>query len=258
MQLEKLLIICPLILISGILDAIVGSGALISIPTYLVAGLPTHNAYGTNKFASFLGTFTSAARYIKQKRFHMKSVILFAIICMIGSAIGSKLTLYISDRYLKYILVIILPILIFLLVIKGNVKDLLNTDKLEEELPKMKWLLFSIIFGLAMGFYGGFLGVGTTSFLILIFINFFQISSIKACGNARIINCCLNLVAMSTFLFSGKIVFQIAIPAAICSMLGNYIGAGLAIKKENKIMKPLFIIIFIVLFIKLIVDLTIN
>lgn len=258
MQLQKLLIICPLILISGILDAIVGSGALISIPTYLVAGLPAHNAYGTNKFASFLGTFTSAARYIKQKRFHMKSVTLFAIICMIGSAIGSKLTLYISDIYLKYILVIILPILIFLLVIKGNVKDLLNTDKIEEELPKTKWFIFSIIFGFIMGFYGGFLGVGTTSFLILIFINFFKISSIKACGNARIVNCCLNLVAMSTFLFSGKIIFQIAIPAAICSMLGNYIGAGLAIKKENKIMKPLFIIIFIVLFIKLICDITIN
>ncbi len=55
MQLEKLLLILPFILISGILDAIVGGGALISIPTYLVAGLPAHNAYGTNKFASFLG-----------------------------------------------------------------------------------------------------------------------------------------------------------------------------------------------------------
>lgn len=258
MQLEKLLIICPLILISGILDAIVGSGALISIPTYIVAGLPTHYAYGTNKFASFLGTFTSAVRYIKEKRFDIKSVALFAVICMIGSAIGSKLTLILSDIYLKYILVILLPILIFLLVIKGNVKDLLNTDNIEEELPKARWLFLSVLCGLIMGFYGGFLGVGTTSFLILIFINFFKLSSIKACGNARIVNCCLNLVAMGTFLFSGKIVFQIAIPAAICSMIGNYIGAGLAIKKENKIMKPLFILIFIVLFIKLICDLIRN
>lgn len=74
----------------------------------------------------------------------------------------------------------------------------------------------------------------------------------------EIVNCCLNLVAMSTFLFSGKIVFEIAIPVAISSMLGNYIGAGLAIKKENKIIKPLFIIIFIVLFIKLICDLILN
>lgn len=258
MQLEKLLMILPFIFISGILDAIVGGGALISIPTYIVAGLPTHNAYGTNKFTSFLGTFTSAVRYIKEKRVDIKSVAIFAIICMIGSGFGARLTLYLSDRYLKYILVCILPILIFLLIIKGNIKDLLNEDNIEEALPKMKRIIFSIIFGLLMGFYGGFLGVGTTSFLILIFINFFKLSSIKACGNARIVNCCLNLVAMSTFLFSGKIIFEIAIPAAICSMLGNYIGAGLAIKKENRIIKPLFILIFIGLFIKLIYDLILT
>lgn len=87
MQLEKLLMILPFIFISGILDAIVGGGALISIPTYIVAGLPTHNAYGTNKFASFLGTFTSAVRYIKEKRVDIKSV---AIICMIASGFGAR------------------------------------------------------------------------------------------------------------------------------------------------------------------------
>ena len=103
MPLEKLIMICLLIFISGILDAIVGSGALISIPTYIVSGLPTHYAYGTNKFTSFLGTFTSAVRYIKEKRYDIKSVAVFAIICMIGSAIGSKLTLYLSDIFKIYI-----------------------------------------------------------------------------------------------------------------------------------------------------------
>ena len=255
---EKLLIICPLILISGILDAIVGGGALISLPTYIAAGLPTHYAYGTNKFASFLGTLTSAIRYIKDKRFDIKSVLMFAIMCIIGSAIGSRLTLYLSDIYLKYILVFILPILIFLLIIKGNMSDLLNSNNIEGELSEGKIIILAIIFGIAMGFYGGFLGVGTTSFLILIFINFFKLPSIKACGNARIVNCCLNLVAMITFLISGKIIFEIAIPSAICSMIGNYIGAELAIKKENKIIKPLFIIIFTILFIKLIYDLIVH
>lgn len=258
MELEKLIIICPLILISGILDAIVGGGALISIPTYIAAGLPTHYAYGTNKFASFLGTFTSAFRYVKDKRFDIRSVIIFAIMCMIGSALGSNLTLYLSDIYLKYILVVVLPILIFLLVIKGNFKDLLNNNNIEGKLNKNKLIILSIVFGLIMGFYGGFLGVGTTSFIILIFINIFKLTSIKACGNARIVNCCLNLVAMITFLLSGKIIFNVAIPAATCSIIGNYIGAELAIRKENKIIKPLFIIIFTILFVKIIYDLIMN
>lgn len=250
---EKLIIICPLILISGILDAIVGSGALISLPAYMASGLPVHYAYGTNKFASFLGTFTSAIRYIHSKKVDIRTLGLFVVFCMIGSAIGSRITLYLNDIYLKYVLIVILPILIFFLVIKKKDVNLLES-KNAKEISKSKRILYSIFFGLLMGIYGGFLGVGTTSFLILIFINIFGTDSIKACGNARIVNCALNLVAMLTFLFSGKIMFQIAIPAAICSMIGNYIGAGLAIKKENKIMKPLFIAVFIVLFVKLIYD----
>lgn len=251
---EKLIVICPLILISGILDAIVGGGALISLPVYMSCGLPAHYAYGTNKFASFLGTFTSAIRYLKNKKVDFNSLIVFVIFCMIGSGIGSRLTLCLSDIYLKYILIIILPILLFFLIIKRKDINLLENKENKKNITKSKTRIYSIIFGILMGIYGGFLGVGTTSFLILIFINILKINSINACGNARVVNCALNLIAMITFFFSGKIIFSIAIPAAVCSMLGNYIGAGLAIRKENKIIRPLFIILFVVLLVKLIYD----
>lgn len=254
----NLIIICPLIFISGILDAIVGGGALISLPAYMAGGLPVHFAYGTNKFASFLGTFTSAIRYIHNKKVELKSLIFFIVLCMIGSAIGSRITLYLSDIYLKYILIAILPILIFFLVIKKKDKNLLEKDNDLDTISKKRRIFYSIFWGFVMGVYGGFLGIGTTSFLILIFINIFKIDSVKACGNARIVNCSLNFIAMVTFILSGKVVFSIAIPAAISSMLGNYIGAGLAIKKENKIMKPLFIGLFVILFIKLIYDIVIG
>ena len=255
MELHKLIILCPLIFIAGMLDAIVGSGSLIALPAYMAVGLPPHFAYGTNKFANCFGTITSALRYIKNKRFDLKSVLLFSIICMIGSFIGSKTTLYLDDKFLKYILMFLLPILVILLVVrKKDKKDILEVSEDSEPISKIKLVILSLVLGLTMGFYGGFLGVGITSFLILVFINIFKISSIKACGNARIVNGGINIVAMTTFLISGKVNFIVAIPAAISAILGNYIGAGLAIKKENKIIKPLFVIIFIILFIKLILE----
>ena len=185
---EKLIIICPLILISGILDAIVGSGALISLPAYMASGLPVHYAYGTNKFASFLGTFTSAIRYIHSKKVDIRTLGLFVVLCMVGSTIGSRITLYLNDVYLKYILIVILPILIFFLVIKKKDVDLLES-KNTEEISKPKRMLYSIFFGLLMGIYGGFLGVGTTSFLILIFINIFRnrfYQSLWKCTNCKL------------------------------------------------------------------------
>ena len=101
----KLIIICPLIFVAGIIDAIVGSGSIISVPTYLVAGLPVHYAYGTHKFVSFWGMLVSAMRYVKNKNYELRLVIIFSILCMLGTYAGSKLILYINEIYLQYILI---------------------------------------------------------------------------------------------------------------------------------------------------------
>ena len=43
-------IICPLLFLGGFVDSIAGGGGLITLPAYLLAGLPPHLALGTNKF----------------------------------------------------------------------------------------------------------------------------------------------------------------------------------------------------------------
>ena len=50
---------------ASFMDAIAGGGGIISVPTYLLAGLPMHFALGTNKFSSSIGTAFSTGRYIK-------------------------------------------------------------------------------------------------------------------------------------------------------------------------------------------------
>ena len=37
------LIICPLTFLAGLVDSIAGGGGLISLPAFLLAGLPPHN-----------------------------------------------------------------------------------------------------------------------------------------------------------------------------------------------------------------------
>lgn len=256
-EIYKLILICPLIFIASVIDAVVGSGSIISVPTYLVAGLPVHYAYGTQKFVSFWGTLVSAIRYIKNKKYEFKLVIIFSILCMIGTFMGSKLMLCIDDIYLRYIVIfLILLYFIFSIVkkyLKFNKQEIKNENKVKNVSPS-KRLILSFIFGIIIGLYGGTIGIGLTTILILIFIKIFNINQVKASGNARIITCSLNLVAMVTFLIEKKIIFTIAIPETISSMLGNYVGAGLAMKKSDKIMRPLLKIIFIILFVELIIE----
>ena len=50
------LIVCPLSFLAGFVDAVAGGGGLISLPAFLIAGLPVHNAIATNKLSSSMGT----------------------------------------------------------------------------------------------------------------------------------------------------------------------------------------------------------
>lgn len=56
------LIVCPLVFLASFVDAIAGGGGLISLPAYLLAGVPVHNAIATNKLSSAAGTVISTAR----------------------------------------------------------------------------------------------------------------------------------------------------------------------------------------------------
>ena len=50
------LIVCPMVFLAGFVDSIAGGGGLISLPAYLLAGVPMHNAIATNKLSSATGT----------------------------------------------------------------------------------------------------------------------------------------------------------------------------------------------------------
>ena len=84
---------------ASFMDAIAGGGGIISVPTYLLAGLPMHFALGTNKFSSSIGTAFSTGRYIKNGYVDWKLGIPSIVLALIGSFFGTKLQLMISEVY---------------------------------------------------------------------------------------------------------------------------------------------------------------
>ena len=61
LTIQTFLIVCPLVFLAGLVDSIAGGGGLISLPAYLLAGVPMHNAIATNKLSSATGTAISTA-----------------------------------------------------------------------------------------------------------------------------------------------------------------------------------------------------
>ena len=81
---KALLIICPLVFLAGFVDAIAGGGGLISLPAYLLAGLPPYQAIATNKMSSTMGTTASTLRYLKNGYVDWQA----ALPCMFAGALA--------------------------------------------------------------------------------------------------------------------------------------------------------------------------
>lgn len=241
------LIICPLLFLAGMVDAIGGGGGLISLPAYLIAGVPAHAAIATNKLSSCCGTSLATWRFIRAGLVNFRLAVPAVIAAIIGSSIGANLSLMVPEKIMIYILTGILPIAVFLVLNKKLFNDS-GTDKIT--LDKRTYLTASIS-AFIIGMYDGFYGPGTGTFLIIAFTVFAKLSIKTANAQAKAINLTTNITSLCIFLFNGQVLFLLGIIAAICNMAGGYIGAGLIMTNGAKIVKPSILFVLVLLAIKL-------
>ena len=100
-------IVCPLVFLAGFADAVAGGGGLISLPAYLMAGLPVHTAIGTNKLSSAMGTAMAVGRFSRQGYIPWKGAALYVACALVGSAGGARLALLLDDEVFRTVMLVI-------------------------------------------------------------------------------------------------------------------------------------------------------
>lgn len=245
-----LLILCPLTFAAGFIDSIAGGGGLISLPAYLLAGLPVHTALGTNKFSSTFGTIFSAARFIQHKQVHWSSALFSIAGSLTGSYFGAQAALALQPKILEYFLAIFLPIVAIIVLARRNFGEKQTISRLSPQ----QVAALSLAAGFVIGAYDGFFGPGTGTFLILVYTGWIGFNFTIASGNAKLVNLASNISALAAFAVGGKVLYTVGIPAALCGITGHWIGSGLAIRNGAKIIRPVFIAVLIILFITVLWD----
>ena len=237
------------VFLSSFVDGVAGGGGIISVPTYLLTGLPTHLALGTNKLSSSIGTAVSTGRFIKSGYVNWKLGIPSIILALIGAHLGTRLQLALDERYLKWLLLIVLPVVAFIV---------LRQKKLPEEagdIDPARQAAIVLAASFIVGGYDGFYGPGTGTFLILIFCSPAKMDLRTASGNVKLVNLSSNVGAVVTSFMNGKVFIVLGLIGAVSSIAGHYIGSGLAIKDGSKIVRPVIIIVLVLLAIKVISEL---
>ena len=245
---QTFLIVCPFLFLAGLIDAIGGGGGLISLPAYLIAGLPPHAAVATNKMSSTCGTALATFRFIKNKLVNFKLAVPSVIAAIIGSTIGANLSLLVSEDIMLYVMVAILPVCAFLVLNK----KLFHDGGEDEVLLNKRTYITATVAAFIIGLYDGFYGPGTGTFLIIAFTIFAKLSIKTANAQAKVINLTSNITSLLIFLLNGEVILTVGLAAAACNMVGGYIGAGLVMKNGAKIVKPSIIFVLILLALKVI------
>lgn len=243
------LIVCPLVFLAGFIDAIAGGGGLISLPAYLIAGLPPHAAIGTNKFSACLGTLVATHHYIRHGFVRWRRVLPAVPAALLGSWLGARLALLVAAEAFKVVMLVIIPLTAFYVLRRGAFR----ADK--QPYSERKTTLVTLLLSLAIGVYDGFYGPGTGTFLMLLLTAVAHVSLNEAAGATKVINLSTNVAALAVFLAHGAVWFPLAPVAAVFGIAGNYIGAKCFTGRGTAFVKPVTVVVLVIFFLKICLEL---
>jgi len=245
------IIVCPLVFLGGLIDAVAGGGGLITLPAYLLAGLPPHLASGTNKCGNFFGTLIATGRFLKRGDVHLPSALAGGAGALVGAWLGARLNMIMPEQALYYLMLAVVPVMAVFLLFKRD----FGTEDRSGELGVGKLVPLSLAIGLVIGCYDGFFGPGAGTFLTLAFTGLCRFDLLTAAGNTKVANATSNLASLVTFALGGKVLWAVGIPAALFGIVGGYVGAGLALKGGAKVIRPMFFVVLTLLVVRLVWDL---
>ena len=249
LTLTTYLIVCPLVFLAGLIDSVAGGGGLISLPAYMAAGLTPLQAAGTNKLSACLGTAASTTRFIREKKVDWKAGIFAALGAFPGSWLGALLQQQIPEDAIRILMICAIPLVAAIVLRK---RDMAGRCLVEECFCRP----MAFLIGLAIGFYDGLIGPGTGTFLILMFTMLLGMEAVQASGTAKIVNLTSNVAALCSYLTNQQenVLFALALPAALCGMAGNWLGASLTVKKGAGFIRYMLLAVLCLLLAKMVWD----
>lgn len=231
----ELIILCLAAFGAGFIDSIVGGGGLIQLPALMMAlpHYPVVSLLATNKLVSVTGTAVSTWRFSHHIPYLNSIVVPAMLSAFCFSFLGAYTVSVVSNDVLKPLFMVLL-FLVFLTTIRNKYFGVVDRDP-EIIIPVWKPLLI----GAGIGFYDGFFGPGTGSFLIIAFVGLLRMTFVQGSAYAKIINLTTNLAALLLFSLRTEFQFEYALPMILFNVGGALLGVKLALLKGNEFVRGL-------------------
>lgn len=226
--------------LAGFVDAIVGGGGLILVPTLFSAypGAAPATLFGTNKAAAVWGTAWATAQYAQRVSMNWRTLAPAAMAAGASSFIGAWAVTQMPGAGLRRVLpFVLLGVFVYTLARK----DLGHTHAPHLRPGAERAVAAGI--GALLGLYDGFFGPGTGSFLVFLLVRVLGYDFLHASAGAKLINTATNISALALFAATDHVWWQLALIMAIANVAGSLLGSRLALRRGSRFVRVVFIVV---------------
>ncbi len=234
---------------AGWVDAVVGGGGLIQLPSLLVAfpTAPVQLMLGTNKMASVCGTTISAITYSRKIKLEHRLLWPTVGLALLGSGAGAVAALAVSASALKPIIIGVL-LAVLVLVIARPQLGLEPQPRLRTPLRAAALMLTA---GVAVAFYDGVIGPGTGIFLSVAFTAIIGFDYVTAAAHTKVVNAATNIGGVTVFALQGNVWWILGLVMGLGCMAGAWFGARTAMAKGSRFVRIVLVVVVLALLARL-------
>ncbi|NEX20071.1 TSUP family transporter [Thiorhodococcus mannitoliphagus] len=233
--LHTALLLLPVGMLAGLIDAMAGGGGLLSIPALLWAGLSPIQTLATNKAQAVFGSGMATLQFIRRGHLEVRGIALAVACTFAGSAAGALLVQQIDSAFLERLIPVLLIAFALYFWLSPRVSDLDSHQRIGSA-------AFAVCIGLGIGFYDGFFGPGTGTFFAMSYVALLGYNLRRATAHTKALNFTSNLAALLFFLAGGHILWPIAVSMAIGQLAGAWIGAHMVMRHGAALVRPVLVI----------------
>ena len=232
--------------VAGVIDALAGGGGLLTIPALMAAGIPPLQAIATNKLQSSFGTAGAVVAFARKGRIDFRRMRWPALAAFAASAVGAWTLQRVDPAFLAGLV----PVLLLLMVLYFVAAPRASDDDRQARLGPPA--LVAVV--AAIGWYDGFFGPGTGSFLTTALVALFGMGVVSATANTKLLNLASNVAALATLVVGGHVLWLLGLLMAAASVAGGQLGAHLALRVGSRVIRPLLVAMALLLTVRLLAD----
>lgn len=220
-------------LFAGLVDAIAGGGGLITIPVLLGIGMPPQAALGTNKLQASFGSGSAMLTFVRSGTVKLGDCTEAILYTALGAGLGTYTVQVLDPAVLR----LVIPWLLIAIVLYTLLSPRLGYEDIH---PRMKQRSFSLVAGLALGFYDGFFGPGTGSFWVMALMLCLGYNMTRATAHTKVMNFTSNFTSLLMFIAGGAVRWREGLVMGAGQFIGARIGAHMVVTRGTRFIRPVF------------------